>query len=121
MGPMTETIRLYLDEDVRVLLADILRQRGYDAIHVLEVNRNGLTDLEQLSYAVSQQRAIVTHNIGDFMRLDQQYQAQGKEHYGIMVSDQVSLSELLRRTLKCLNQYTAQDAYNQVIWLHNFK
>jgi hypothetical protein len=55
------------------------------------------------------------------MRLDQQHQAQGKEHYGIMVSDQVSLSELLRRTLKCLNQYTAQDAYNQVIWLHNFK
>lgn len=116
-----DKITLYLDEDIRVLLADILRQRGYDAIHVLEANRDGLTDSEQLSYAVSQKRTILTHNIRDFLLLDQQYQAEGKAHYGIIVSDQVSLSELLRRILKCLNQYTTEEAYNQVIWLHDFK
>jgi hypothetical protein len=34
-------IALLLDEDVRVLLGEILRQRGYDVIHVLEVDREG--------------------------------------------------------------------------------
>jgi hypothetical protein len=29
-------IALLLDEDVRPMLGEILRQRGYDAIHVLE-------------------------------------------------------------------------------------
>lgn len=87
----------------------------------MEANRSGLNDPDQLSYAVSQKRAILTHNIRDFLRIDQQYRADGKEHYGIIVSDQVSLDELLRRILKCLNQYTAENAYNQLIWLHNFK
>jgi predicted nuclease of predicted toxin-antitoxin system len=121
MAQIMDKITLYLDEDIRVLLADILRQRGYDAIHVLEAKRDGLTDPEQLSYAVNQKRAILTHNIRDFLLLDQRYQAEEKAHYGIIVSDQIPLGELLRRTLKCLNQYTAEEAYNHVIWLHNFK
>ncbi len=47
-------ITLLLDEDVRVLLAEILQQRGYDVVHVLEVGRGGKSDPEQLLYAVSQ-------------------------------------------------------------------
>ena len=34
-------ITLLLDEDVRVLLAEILRQRGYDVVHVLELDVEG--------------------------------------------------------------------------------
>jgi predicted nuclease of predicted toxin-antitoxin system len=63
-------ITLLLDEDVRPLLAEILRQRGYDAVHVLEVSRGGKSDLEQLAYAVSQGRAMLTHNIRDYLLLD---------------------------------------------------
>ncbi|MGH7960840.1 MAG: DUF5615 family PIN-like protein [Candidatus Binatia bacterium] len=114
-------IALFLDEDVRVLLAEILRQRGYEAIHVSEVNREGKSDPEQLAYAVSQERAILTHNIRDYLLLDRTYQARGKEHYGIIVSDQVPLRELLRRTLRCLSRYTAEQIHNQVIWLQDFK
>lgn len=44
-------ISLYLDEDVRVLLAEVLRSRGYNAAHVLEVKRTGRSDAEQLAYA----------------------------------------------------------------------
>jgi predicted nuclease of predicted toxin-antitoxin system len=121
MELMMNKLTLFLDEYTRVSLADILRQRGYDATHVIEVNRGGLSDPEQLSYAVSQKRAILTHNIRDFLIIDKKYQSEEKEHYGIIVSDQVSLSELLCRILKCLNQYTAEYAHNQIIWLHNFK
>ncbi|GIX48024.1 MAG: hypothetical protein KatS3mg131_2235 [Candidatus Tectimicrobiota bacterium] len=112
---------LLLDEDVRVVLAAILRQRGYDVVHVLEVNRTGKSDSEQLAYAVRQRRAILTHNIRDYLLLDRGYQVQGKEHHGILVSDQVPLRELLRRTLRCLSRYTAEELRNQVIWLQDFK
>ena len=36
------------------MLAEILRQRGYDAVHVLDLERTGKTDAEQLEFAVSQ-------------------------------------------------------------------
>jgi predicted nuclease of predicted toxin-antitoxin system len=71
-------ISLLLDEDVRPLLAEILRQRGYDAVHVLDLERTGKTDAEQLEFAVSQQRSILTHNIRDFLGLDRRYRTSGR-------------------------------------------
>lgn len=109
------------DEDVRPLLAEILRQRGYDAVHVLEVNRAGLGDREQSAYATEQQRAILTHNIRDFVVIDRAYRAEGIEHYGIVVSDQVPLRSLLRRTLRCLSHQSTTQMYNRVVWLQDFK
>lgn len=41
-------ISLYLDEDVRVLLSEVLKSRGYNAVHVLEVGRSGKSDSENL-------------------------------------------------------------------------
>lgn len=114
-------LALLLDEDVRVLLAGALRDRGYDAVHVLEADRGGRSDPEQLAYAVAQGRAILTHNIRDFMVLDREYRATGKEHCGIIVSDQIPLRELLRRILRCVSQCTADEACNRLIWLHNFR
>ncbi len=112
---------LLLDEDVRPMLGDILRQRGYDAVHVVEVSRGGKSDREQLEYATEQGRAILTHNIRDYLVLDAMYRSRGMDHAGILVSDQVSLRELLHRTLSCLSQMTKDDAFNSVIWLHDFK
>ena len=43
-------ITLLLDEDVRPILGEILRQRGYDAVHVLDAGRTGQSDAEQLAY-----------------------------------------------------------------------
>lgn len=114
-------LALLLDEDVRVLLAVALRERGYDAVHVLEADRGGRSDPAQLAYAVAQRRAILTHNIRDFVVLDRKYRAAGKAHCGIIVSDQIPLRELLRRTLRGLSQYSAESAGNQLIWLHNFR
>jgi predicted nuclease of predicted toxin-antitoxin system len=54
-------ISLYLDEDVRVLLAEVLRSRGYHATHVLDVKRTGRSDAEQLAHAAKNGMAILTH------------------------------------------------------------
>jgi predicted nuclease of predicted toxin-antitoxin system len=63
------TVKLLLDEDVHLKLAESLQQYGIDAIHVQERNRTGQSDLEQLQYAVEQKRCIFTFNVGDFVRL----------------------------------------------------
>ena len=114
-------IILLLDEDVRLILGEILRQRGYDALHVVEAGREGKSDAEQLAYAVSQRRAILTHNIRHYRFLHEQYREEGKEHAGIIVSDQVPLRELLRRALRCLSRYKAEEVKNLLVWLHDFK
>ncbi len=114
-------IILLLDEDVRVVLAEILRQRGYDVIHVLEVGRRGKSDPEQFLYAASQRRVVLTHNIRDYRLLHRQCQEEGKRHAGIIVSDQLPFRELLRRVLRCLNRLTAEEVENKIVWLQDFR
>src|SRR5262249_34429357 len=111
-------IALLLDEDVRPLLGEILRQRGYDVLHVLEAGRSGKSDAEQLAHAVEQQRAILTHNIRHFRLLNHRYHEEGRRHFGILVSAQVPLRELLRRTLRFLARHTADDVKNNIHWLN---
>ncbi|MDI6802162.1 MAG: DUF5615 family PIN-like protein [Thermodesulfovibrionales bacterium] len=45
-------IRLYLDEDVRRKAAAALRLKGYDVISAHEVQKQSLSDYQQLEYAV---------------------------------------------------------------------
>ena len=114
-------IRLLIDEDVRPLLAQTLRQRGFDARHVDELKRGGRSDPEQLAFAVKQRRAFVTHNIRDYVLLDREYRAKRQRHYGILVCDQVPFRELLRRMLRCLGRQSEADIRNRVVWLQDFK
>ena len=57
-------ISLFLDEDVSVLIAKLIRSRAYSAMTTLESRRVGRSDVEQLEFATSQQMAILTHNAG---------------------------------------------------------
>jgi uncharacterized protein DUF5615 len=49
-------IELYLDEDVDVLIADLLRARGFKVTTTQEIGKLGKDDEEQLEYAVTQRR-----------------------------------------------------------------
>lgn len=71
-------IKLYLDEDVHKKIALSLRLKGYDVISAHEVQNQGIPDYKQLQYAISQQRAIFTFNVGDFNRLHKEYMQSGK-------------------------------------------
>lgn len=103
------------------MLAEVLRQRGYDAVHVSEQNRSGKTDIEQLEFAVEERRAFLTHNVGDFVVLHRRFGEEGRSHFGIIVSDQLPFGELLRRTLRFVSRFTADELNNRLIWLHDFK
>jgi uncharacterized protein with PIN domain len=79
-------IKLYLDEDVHKKIAVALRLKGYDVVSAHEVQKQSLSDYQQLEYAVSEQRAIFTFNAGDFDRLHKEYIKSGKNHFGILLS-----------------------------------
>lgn len=78
-------VKLYLDEDVWVGLAEALRHGGYDVTAVSEFKRKGASDEEQLAHAAGENRAILTHNIKDFVPLAQMYADQNKPHAGMIV------------------------------------
>jgi predicted nuclease of predicted toxin-antitoxin system len=114
-------IALYLDEDVHPRLATILRERGFDVLTTAEAGMLGKSDPEQLEFATSQGRAILTHNIRDYVRLAQHYAKKNRSHAGIIVSDQLPLRELLRRTLRLMTALSAEEMINRFEWLSNYK
>ena len=115
------TIALYLDEDVHPTLATILRERAFDVLTTSEAGMLGKSDPEQLEFAARQGRAILTHNIRDYVRLARQYAEQNRAHAGIIVSDQLPLRELLRRTLRLLTALSAEEMVNRFEWLSNYR
>ena len=114
-------VALYTDTDVHGKLVKQIRARGYDAISAGEVHNENLSDPEHLAFAVSQGRAILTHNTKDFEPLAQQFGNEGKEHFGIVVSPQLSIGELLRRVLKMLNTVDVDQMRNSYRDLGEFK
>ena len=116
-------IRLYIDEHVWRKLAAQLRERGFDAVNVYEVDRGGLSDEEQWRYAAAQGRAILTFDKdgGRFVKSASDWFYAGHTHFGLIISNQVDRGELLRRVLSLLNSVSADDMTNTVRFLEDFR
>ena len=110
-------IKLYLDEDVHKKTAIALQIRGYDVLSAHEIGNWGITDFQQLEFAVAQGRAIYTFNRGDFMKLHNEYIQNGKSHFGIILSKQIPLNECIRRLTVFLSQHNYYKLINNIFWL----
>ncbi|MEW6607597.1 MAG: DUF5615 family PIN-like protein [bacterium] len=123
MSAIPSSIRLYIDEDVYPALAVALRHRGFNAVSAQEEGNLGLTDEEQLVYAVSQNRAILTFNVGHFKMLHSDWTNENKSHKGVIISTQIPKKHfgvLLRRTLRMLNLLTMEEISNKLVFLQQF-
>ena len=109
--------KLLLDEHIWSYLAKILREQGFDVIHVNEVNLDATPDEKIMEYAAGEHRAVVTFNVRDYIPLSVQYFEDGKEHYGVVVSIELSHGELRRRVTKLLESVTAEELMNGVRYL----
>ena len=110
-------IELYLDEDVSVLVADLVRARGFTALTAREAGQLHARDADQLAYAVSQRKTLLTHNRADFEALAQTYFATGQTHYGIIIAVRHPPHEIVRRLLLILNQVTADEMQDQLRYI----
>lgn len=113
--------KLLLDEHIWAYLAKILREQGFDVAHVCEVNLVATPDAQILQYAVDDHRAVVTFNVRDFVPLGIQYFEDGKEHFGIVVSDEIPQGELQRRVTNLLNKITDEELKNTIRFLQDYK
>ena len=66
---------------------------------------------------MQQQRVILTHNIADFHRLARDWHMLGKEHYGILLSPQLEVGALIRRTALHLDRITPDEHHNLLMYL----
>ncbi|WP_017325167.1 DUF5615 family PIN-like protein [Synechococcus sp. PCC 7336] len=113
---MTTFAALYTDEDISALVATLLRSRGLDIMTVPEQATLGKTDREQLEFATSINRCILTHNRVDFERLHLQYVEEDKQHSGIIVVPQKRAYEVAKRVGILVNALTAEEIGNQLLY-----
>lgn len=113
-------IKLYLDENVPESIAVALRLRGYDVITVKEVGRKGLSDIEQLKYASSENRLIFTFNVADFHKIHSAFIKTGSNHNGIILSKQLPVRRIVKALLKLLSSLNSEKVRNNVVWLSDW-
>ena len=110
-------IRLYLDEDVDVLLAALIAARGFEAETTVGAGKTWESDLNQLLHAAATGHVLLTHNRVDFERLASDWNATGRHHAGIIVAVRRSPYEIARRLLILMNDMTAEEAVDEVIYI----
>lgn len=107
---------IYTDEDVSALVATLLRSRGLTVTTVPEQSTLGKTDREQLAFATSINRCILTHNRVDFERLHLEYMEEKYQHSGIIVVPRKNAYEVARRVGILINALTVEEITNQLLY-----
>jgi hypothetical protein len=114
-------IRLYHDEDIPSSLAQALRNRGVDVVTTQEAGNIGKSDEVQLTFAIQENRAILTHNKKHFITLHNDYLSNNREHRGIIVTDQLPVGALLRRFMKLWFTRSMNEMNNRLEFLSQWK
>lgn len=108
-----EQIKFYLDEHVPSAVAEGLRRRGVDVLTVQAARRSGMADPQQLSFALAEQRVLVTMD-SDLLVIA----SSGVAHSGIAyASPDSSIGEMIRAIMLLYDVLTPSDMMNHVEFL----
>jgi hypothetical protein len=110
-------VHLYFDEDVSLRIVDNLRTRGFDVLSFRDADMAGKSDDEQLLYAVSQRRAIVTHNRDDFEAQHRKFVEGGLKHYGVIIAKRRKPEEVVAKLVEILDSVTADEMESQLRYI----
>jgi Domain of unknown function (DUF5615) len=111
------TLRYFIDEDVYATIAISLRKSGLDALSTPEAGRRGESDESQLAFATSTGRALVSFNVAHFAALHAGWLSCGRDHAGIVVSNQRAIGDTLRRLIHLARTVDAGDLKNRLEYL----
>jgi len=98
-----------------------LRARQIDVTTALDANLIGRPDEDHLAYTSTAGRVLFSFNRGDFARLHGDYLRTEREHAGIIISNQLGSSIILRRLLRLLHVQSAEDMRNWMEYLSNWR
>ena len=106
-----------MDEDVSILIANILRARGFDVITAHDEKMLGRNDSEQLEKAISLQRCLFTHNRIHYEELHRSAISGEEKHFGIIIGTRRNAYELARRIAMLVDTLTADEIENQLLYI----
>jgi len=101
-------MKYYLDEDISPKIAEILRKYQVDVVSTHEMNMTQALDREQLEYAASEGRSIVTRNRDDFIRLTVQFFNELRPHCGVLIVPHTILGDKFSLIAKALKKYASK-------------
>lgn len=107
-------MRYYLDEDLSPKIAEILRKQGIDAISAHEAEMMQASDREQLEYAVSEGRCLITRNRNDFIRLTVQFFNEHRKHYGILIIPHTLPGDKFSLSAKAIIRYDEKHSKEKI-------
>lgn len=112
---MARTIQFHLDEHMDKAIAIGLRRRGIDVTTTPEAGLLGEDDDVQLSFAIQNERVLVTCDI-DFLRMH----AQGISHHGIVFvreDQRYQIGPVIRYLETLWNSDNKEEMLNRVEYL----
>ena len=110
-------LRVYLDEDVDVLLAVLLGAHGIDCLTTLAAGNLGRSDEEQLTFALRESRVLTTHNRTDFENLAVAWWSGQHDHAGIIVAiRRADTYDLARHVLPVLQLFDQTGWRNALLY-----
>jgi hypothetical protein len=107
---------LYVDEDA--MDGDVvrgLRSRGIDVITAADAGMIRRHDEDHLHLATIHGRALYSFNVGDFHEIHTAWMASGRNHCGIVLTQQqrYSTGEQIRRLLRLIGSLSAETMRNR--------
>lgn len=80
-------MKLLLDEMYPASIAEGLRDRGHDAVAVVErPELRNLADSDLFAAAQAESRAVVTENVADYVPIANGFDGRGEAHYGLVLA-----------------------------------
>jgi hypothetical protein len=107
---------LYCDEDVSVVLAGMLRARGFTVTTARESGRLGRSDEAQLAFASDAGHVLLTHNRVDFERLHRRWLESDRSHAGIIIARRRHPAELAGRVGRLLARLAPEGFTSQLFY-----
>lgn len=105
-------IKVYADENVEKSVVFSLKEKGFDITSVNIEERKGLTDDDQLDFAIKEGRAILSHD-PDFVKI-----CEDKEHPGILfIPRRRKPEEIVKRVVRILEILDMEDLKGEIIFV----
>jgi len=108
---MIERLKFHLDESMDNAIAEGLRRQKIDVTTTPGLKMLGISDEEQVAFALQSGRVILTHD-ADFLRLHRQ----GFEHAGIVYCQQGrrSIGEIIRSLIRIWEMQTPASMFKHI-------
>lgn len=115
-------MKFYIDEDISYTIAEILRENSIDAVSAHEVGRGGigLSDEDQLAYAATERRCLVTYNGRHYITLTNKFFEKEWHHAGIIIIPSLIPSDNFGVISKALIEYAKQHRKGMSPYTYDF-